>query len=87
MVSKTNGNVSASIDFGGGNIKIDISKGDVVKIKEYVKSHRYTNKTILKLDCGFKNKAGGPATVKLVLQAHNPNAKVAAGKGGDEDVV
>ncbi len=87
MVTKTNGNISANIEFGGGSIKFDITKKDVDKIKEYVKTHRYTNKTVLKLDCGFKNKGGGLAPVNLVLQARNLHANASVGTGEEGDVV
>ncbi len=87
MVSKSNGNVTTDINFGGGSIKIDISAKDIGKIKEYVKTHRYTNKTVLKLDCGFKNKAGNMSPVNLVLQARNLHADATTGAGSGEDVV
>lgn len=82
MVTKSaGGGVSTSIEFGGGTIKVDISKGDLAKIKDYVKGHRYTNKTVLRLDCGFKN------PVRMVLQVHNSNAEATGRNGGDENVV
>lgn len=87
MVNKTNGNISANIAFGGGSIKLEVSKKDVDKIKEYVKTHRYTNKTVLKLDCGFKNKAGNMSPVNLVLQARNLHAEATAGTGDEGDVI
>lgn len=81
MISKNAGDVSSTVDFGGASITVSIAKKDLTKIKEYVKSHRYTNKTVLKLDCGFEK------PVKLDLRAHNPGAKAAAKDAGSDDVV
>ncbi len=82
MVTKTGGGaVATSVEFGGGIIKVDISRGDLAKIKEHVKTHRYTNKTVLRLDCGFKN------PLRMVLQVHCPNAKATGKNGNGENVV
>ncbi len=81
MVTKTGGSVSTTVEFGGGNIKVDIAAKDLTKIKEHVKSHRYTNKTVLRLDCGFKN------PLRMVLQVHCPAAEATGKNGNGENVV
>ncbi len=81
MVIKTGGAVSTTVEFGGGNIKVDISKNDLTKIKEYVKLHKYTNKTVLRLDCGFKN------PLRMVLQVHCPHVEATSKNGNGENVV
>ncbi len=82
MTGKTNGDVATTVDFGGGIVNIGIAKKDLAKIKEYVKSHKYTNKTVLRLEiAGIKN------PVRMVLQAHNETAPASEKRGNGGNVV